>query len=170
LRRAGTILLVPIFSFALVGPAFADEFRPGQWSAGAGVGFLGNTPDGTAFALNANADYFVHSRWSVGPLMQLGVTGDMTLIAFSGQAKYWWDIPDTNGRAKLVAQGGIGFVHADVIKSDTSWIIPLGLGLDYAITQRIALTTTFLLNFTDLNTCCGNDAHVMPGLTFGVRF
>ncbi|MES4786391.1 MAG: hypothetical protein C4294_11855 [Nitrospiraceae bacterium] len=67
-------------------------------------------------------------------------------------------------------QAGIGFVHADRLDSDTSWLIPIGFGLDYAVAQRMALTADFLVNFADLDTGHGKDAHVMPGLYFGVRF
>ena len=38
------------------------------------------------------------------------------------------------------------------------------------LSEKLSFTTTFLLNFTDLHTGRGTDAHVMPGLTFGLRF
>ena len=167
------IILVAVLVLNTTGTAWSQSITnpvPGQWSPGAGIGFLGATPSGTAFALNGNADYFLHRYFSVGPLMQVAFTGALTQVGLSGQAKYWFDIPDTANRAKLVFQGGFGFIHADRLDSDTSWLIPLGVGLDYAMTQKLALTATFLLNFTDLDTGHGKDAHVMPGLTFGVRF
>ena len=41
----------------------AAEPKASAWSGGIGIGFLGNTPDGTAFATNFNADYLhVFSR------------------------------------------------------------------------------------------------------------
>jgi hypothetical protein len=46
----------------------------------------------------------------------------------------------------------------------------MGVGVDYMLTSKISFMTTFLLNFTDLNTGGGTGAHVMPGLTFGLRF
>ena len=140
------------------------------WSGGAAVGFLSNTPDGTAFAFNLYADRFLQRNVSFGPLLQLGFTGDLTQVGFSGQGKYWIDLPQTDNRAKLVLQAGIGFVHADFFRNDTSFLIPLGIGVDYSLTRTISLTGTFLLNFTDLDTGPGTDTNVMPGLTFGVRF
>jgi len=141
-----------------------------EWTGGAAVGFLANTPDSTAFAANLNVERFMNHNLSLGPLLQLGATGDMTLIGFSGQAKYWIDLPDTNNRAKLNLQAGVGFVHADFFRDDTSWLIPIGVGFDYKLNETLALTTTFLINFTDLHTGGGTDAHIMPGLTFGIRF
>ncbi|MGH7220811.1 MAG: hypothetical protein ACREI1_10845 [Nitrospiraceae bacterium] len=140
------------------------------WSGGTAVGFLSNTPDGTAFAFNLHADRFLQRNVSFGPLLQLGFTGDLTQIGFSGQGKYWIDLPETDNRAKVVLQAGIGFVHADYFRNDTSFLIPLGIGVDYALNRTVSLTGTFLLNFTDLDTGPRTDTNVMPGLTFGVRF
>lgn len=143
---------------------------PGQWSAGGGMGFLGATPSGTAFALNLHADNFLNRYFSIGPLLQVAFVGSLSQVGLSGQAKYWFDIPDTSNRLKFVLQGGFGFLHADRLDADTSWLIPLGVGFDYAVTEKLALTANFLINFTDIDTGHGKDAHVMPGLTFGIRF
>lgn len=150
--------------------AQAVEPTAGAWSGGGAIGFLANTPDDTAFAFNLHADRFFTREFSVGPLLQLGFTGNMNQVGFSGQAKYWINIPDTDHRAKVVLQGGLGLVHADFLRDDTSWLIPIGVGLDYAVNRTISLTTNFLINFTDLDTGVGTGANVMPGLTFGIRF
>lgn len=142
----------------------------GTWSGGGGVGFLGATPDDTAFAINANADYFMSENVSVGPLMQLGVTNDLAQVGLSGQGKYWIDVPGSEGRDKIVLQSGLGFAYADHIGSDTSWLIPLGLGYDRKLESGRHLTMNFLLNFTDLATGRGSSADVMPGFTVGTRF
>jgi hypothetical protein len=159
-----------LWASPLRGLVGAAETREGTWTAGGAIGFLGNTPDETAFAFNLNADRFVDQNFSLGPLLQLGFTGDMTQTGVSGQAKYWIDLPKTDSRAKLVLQAGVGFVHSDFRQSDTSWLMPFGAGLDYAVTPKVSLTSTFLLNFTDLNTGGRTGTSVMPGLTFGVRF
>lgn len=148
----------------------ASDLRQGSWTGGGGIGFLGNTPDSTAFALNFNADYFFAAQLSVGPLVQFAFTGDLFQMGASGQGKYWFTLPGADNRLKLNIQGGIGVLYADRFKSDTSWLIPIGVGLDYALNNNLALTATFLLNFTDVNTGRGSDASVMPGLNFGVRF
>ena len=164
--------LVVVFAIGLPGldRAHAADLNTGTLSGGGAIGFLANTPDGTAFALNLNADYFIHPNVSVGPLFQLAATGDLSQLGFSGQGKFWINLPGTEHKAKLTLQGGIGFVHSDLIESDTSWLIPFGVGLDYTLSQNLGFTTTFLLNFTDLSTGRGTDAHVMPGLTLGLRF
>lgn len=169
-----TILQVAFMIGALVvgmSPAcLAAEPQAGAWSGGGAIGFLGNTPDGTAFATNIHADYFVTPQLSLGPLAQIAATGDLIQLGFSGQAKLWLELPDLDKRLKLNLQGGIGFIHADLHDSDTSWLIPIGIGVDFALNEKLSLTSTFLLNFTDLHTGRGTDAHIMPGLTFGIRF
>lgn len=152
------------------GVSAAAEPQASAWSGGAAIGFLGNTPDGTAFATNVHADYFLNRQLSVGPLAQFAVTGDLFQFGLSGQAKYWLDLPGIDKRLKVNLQGGLGFLHADLHTSDTSFLIPIGVGLDYALNQQVSLISTFLLNFTDVETGRGTSTNVMPGLTFGIRF
>ena len=91
-------------------------------------------------------------------------------MGFSGQGKFWVPLANVDQRLKANFQAGIGLLHANFLNSDTSFLIPLGVGLDYALNEKISLTSTFLLNFTDIDTGRGNDANVMPGLTFGIRY
>ena len=149
------------------------------------MGFVGSTPDGVAeFAFNGHADYFVAERFSIGPLAQYAGVGNDFLFGLSAQARYWWDIPGTDHVAKLVLQGGFGFVRAGIKDTDSgtantygSFLIPIGVGIDYAVTKRLALTADFLLNFTALGETvrAGGlefDLHtnVMPALYLGIRF
>ena len=164
------VCLMGLVSVIPIGVLSAEEPQVGAWSAGAAIGFLGNTPDGTAFATNIHADYFTNKQFSVGPLAQLAITGDLFQIGFSGQGKYWFNLAGLDTRLRANLQGGVGFVHANYLTSDTSFLIPLGVGLDYVLTQQVSLTSTFLLNLTDLDTGSGNDTHVMPGVTFGIRY
>jgi opacity protein-like surface antigen len=106
------------------------------------------------------------------------------VFGLSAQAKYWWDLPGTRKLVKVVLQGGIGFVGASIDDTDsgvsdtyTSFLIPVGIGLEYTVTKQVAVTAEFLLNFTALgeNVRAGGrefDLHtnVMPGFYLGVRF
>jgi hypothetical protein len=170
----------------LAGLAHADvsDLKPGGWSGGAGAGFLTNTPDGVEFAANGHVDYFLARSVSVGALGQFAGGGNDSIFGVSAQLKYWWDIPGTRSRAKLVIQGGIGFVYADIDDADSgaadtdgSFLIPVGVGFDYAVTRRVAVTAELVLNFTSLGDTVrvqGRevDLHtiVMPGFYLGVRF
>jgi hypothetical protein len=162
--------LVGLVSVGHVGVVGAADPQAGAWSGGVAIGFLGYTPDGTAFATNIHADYFLNRQLSVGPLAQFAVTGDLFQFGLSGQGKYWLDLPGVDKRLKANLQGGLGFLHADLHRSDTSFLIPIGVGLDFALNQHMSLFSTFLINFTDIDVGRRADATVMPGLTFGVRF
>lgn len=169
--------LLCLFCLAVMGTPSSllasDASSQKSWSAGATMGFLANTPDDTAFALNLEAEGKMSQKFSIGPLLQLGFTDDLTLVGLSGQGKYAIGIPELGERFKVVLQGGIGFVHADKGPSDTSFLIPLGVGVDYQINPGLAFKSDFILNFTDLDIGRGrgnDDTNVMPSLTFGVRY
>lgn len=103
------VCLMGLVSVIHVGVSGAAEPRAGAWSGGAAIGFLANTPDGTAFATNFLAEYFLNHQISVGPLAQLAVTGDLFQFGLSGQGKYWLDLPGLDKRLKMNRQGGSGF-------------------------------------------------------------
>lgn len=187
---AGALLVLAVWALAcLIGPLLARaeviDHKAGAWSGGAGAGFLAGTPDGAAeFALKGHADYFLSPQLSVGPLAQYAGAGNDFLFGLSAQVKYWWDIRGTRNPARLVVQGGLGFVRAGIKDTDsgvadtfTSFLIPIGVGVDYALTRQMALTAEVVVNFTSL----GEDVrvggrevdlhtNVMPGLYLGVRF
>ena len=168
-RRGMAWLVVALLMVGgLSGRALAADPQVGNWTGGVGIGMIGNTPDGTALGLNFNAERFMDQHVSLGPLVQLGFTGDLTQVGVSGQAKYWIDLPDP--KLKLNFQGGIGFVHADMRgASDTSFLVPIGVGLDYKVSDTFAVTSNFMLNFTDLSVA-GHRTTVMPAFTVGFRF
>lgn len=164
-----------------LGPAYLPPAMPtnssryegqqaSRWSVGSSMGFIGSTPDGAAVAFNGTGEYYVNNNLSVGPLLQLGLTDDMTFVGLSGQGKYYIDIPNTQGKGRMVVQSGVGFAHADFRQNDTSWLVPLGLGYEYALGSGVILTATGLVNFTNLHTGGGSGADVMPGFAFGARF
>jgi len=148
----------------IAAPCLAIEPRAGLWSVGAGLGVIGDTPDGTAFAFNLNADRFIDPIFSLGPLLQVA---DFSQVALSLQPKYWIDVNLLNAGAKMNFQGGLGFLHT---KGDTSFVIPIGLGVDYPINRTFSFTMTLMLNFTGIDAGLGSGVHLMPGLTMGVRF
>jgi hypothetical protein len=175
----------PLLAVLLAGVAHADPEDPrvGRWSGGAGVGFLANTPDGPEPGLMAHVDYFLASRLSVGPLVQYGGVGNDVVAALSLQGKYWWSLL-ASGRARLVFQAGIGAILADIEDADTgaamtdaSFVIPLGIGVDYAVTPRVAVTVDLIVNLTSLGevvSAGGRDVDlrtsVIPAFFLGVRF
>src|SRR5256712_3662494 len=152
------------------GVAEGGEAKAGAWMGGAGFCFLADTPSGTAFALNLNAETFLAPKFSGGPLLQLRFTSDASQVGLSGQAEFWVDVPKIAKGFKVTPQVGLGFVHNSSREGDTSWLIPLGVAADYALTNKLNVTTTFLLNFTKLHTGPSVGANRLPWLSTGVRF
>jgi hypothetical protein len=157
LVRAGAVLAV-FFLFAGVAEAQQTrltERRTGKFVLGAGLGLQGNTPDGTAFALGVSGDYYLTQGFSLGPLFQLGLTGDLVHLGLSAQAKYTFDLPRIPA-LKPHVEGGVGFLHADLHRPggderDTNFLIPIGIGTEYRLNDRIILDTTLFFNFTDVD-------------------
>jgi hypothetical protein len=184
LAFAVVFLMMSIVGVPPLAHADAPGGTRGGWSGGAGVGFLANTPDGVEFALKGHADYFWAPRFSVGPLALYAGVGNDFVLGVSAQAKYWWEIPRTRRPVKLVVQGGIGFVRAGIEDSDSgitgtysSFLIPVGVGADYAVSRTIAVTVDVLVNVTALGERAragGRQVdlytNVMPGLYLGIRF
>jgi hypothetical protein len=164
--------------------ADVDDLRPDRWAGGVGAGFLTNTPDGVEFALNGHVDYVLTRGFSVGLLGQSTLGGNDHVVGLSAQAKYRWEIPGARRVIRLVVQGGVGFVVADIDDTDsgvsdtyTSFLIPVGIGLEHTVTERVAVTAEWLLNVTALGETVrvggrAFDLHTntMPGFYLGVRF
>jgi opacity protein-like surface antigen len=129
--------------------------RAGRFVFGAGLGVHADTPDGTAFAAGLGLDYHLTNNISIGPLMQFGATNDLFQFGLTAQAKYTFDLPQVPD-LKPHVEGGIGFLHASLdrprigSKDDTSFLIPLGVGVEYRLSPRLSLDTTAFFNFTDV--------------------
>src|SRR5512139_1794340 len=134
----------------------SEEERTGKIILGGGLGLMADTPDDTAFALGFNGDYYFTQGFSVGPLLQFGFTGDLFQFGLTGQAKYTFDLREIPA-LKPHIEAGLGFIYADLDRSrgrsedDVSFLIPLGIGAEYRLTNSISLDTNFLFNFTDLD-------------------
>jgi hypothetical protein len=181
-----TLSLVSLAGITVPSLADADvhDRRLGRWAGGIGAGFLTNTPDGVELAVKGHVDYVLIRAFAVGLLGQSALGGNDHVFGLSAQAKYRWDIPGTRPVVKVVVQGSIGFVGAVIDDTDsgvsdtyTSFLIPIGIGLEYPVTRRITMTAELLLNVTSL----GEDVraggrefdlhtHVMPGFYVGLRF
>jgi len=164
-----TVVMLSLTPFA---QAQQEPDRTGRFALGAGLGPHFDTSDGTAFALAFYGDYYLTHGFSVGPLLQMGFTADLFQFGLTAQAKYTFDLADFP-KLKPHVQGGIGIIYADLDRSgrrdedDTSFLIPLGGGVEYKLSDSVSLETTFLVNLTDLDV--RND-NVFYTWLIGVKF
>ena len=161
MKEKSLICVVVMIAVFLVLTPFAEaqqseEERTGKIILGGGLGLMADTPDGTAFALGLSGDYYITQGFSVGPLLQMGFTGDLFQLGFTVQAKYTFDIEQIPA-LKPHIEGGVGFIYADRSRSvardedDVGILFPLGFGVEYRLTKSISLDTNFLFNFTDVS-------------------
>jgi len=166
------VVCLALTRFAEAQRVKSEDQRAERFILGGGLGLQADTPDGTAFALGFSGDYYFTQGFSVGPLLQLGFTGDLFQFGLTGQAKYTFDI-DEIPALKPHIEAGIGFIYADLDRrgrrdeDDLSVLFPLGLGVEYRLTNSISLDTTFLFNFTDLDV---RDEYFFFTWLVGVRY
>lgn len=158
---------------ATAGPALAQESRFGF---GTDLGVWTGTVADDRFALGFNLDYYLGRAFSVGPMVLLAPTGDLTEIAFAPVARFHIRLTNLN----IVPFAGVGFVHADLERgqgpgrvdtNDTSYYIPLGLTAEVPVSEHIALAGTLLVNLhnLELDPPVGDD-DTSVALMFGLRF
>jgi hypothetical protein len=147
-----------------------------RWGFGTDLGFTSGTVNGTVFTLGFNADYYVDRAFSVGPMVLLSPLGDLTQIAIAGVARYHVQ----TGALNLVPFAGLGLIHADldrgsgpgqIDRNDTSWYVPIGVSAEYPINPKLALASTLIINFHDINLQPSLEKdHTSVSLLFGLRF
>ena len=149
------VVFLALTQFAEAQQESKDQ-RTGSFIFGVGLGLQADTPDGTVFALGVSGDYYLTPEFSIGPLLQMGFTDDLFQLGLSAQAKYAFDLAEIP-ELKPHIEGGIGFIYSDLDwrsrrdEDDVSFLIPLGIGAEYRLTNSISLDTTFLFNFTNLD-------------------
>ena len=136
------------------------------------IALLENPRDSSS--LHVNTDIFVRPYLSIGEAAL--VNPDPTKSWQAVQAKVWSHPPALESSNTLFLQTGVGLLQADpLLPSQNPWalpslMVPFGLGMDYPTDAGRTLTTMFSLNLSDLKTGASTPTHVMPGLTFGIRF
>src|SRR5882672_10352696 len=86
---------------------YSDRNRTGTFAFDGSIGFM---LDPDAFLLGVGGDYFLFHHFSLGPLLQLGVSDDVFVLAPTLNMKGVFDIPAGGfaHRVKPFVQGGAG--------------------------------------------------------------
>ncbi len=121
------------------------------WSVRTGIGFI---DDPTALLLNFELLYAFDQWVTVGPMMQVGLDDNNTIIAPTLNVTI--TIPDLPGenfdRIKPYALLGMGFAYIedDNRRNDNSsagFLIDFGVGIEYEISERFFIGTQMMFNF-----------------------
>jgi len=130
---------------------FGAAGTPAQRSLGVKAG-LGFSLDPNTFLLGFQADFFVHQNVAVGPLLQVGVSGDDFFIAPTLNIEAIFDLPVDGFEAfKPVFQFGLGMVYMDRDtvrgqKDEVGFLLNFGIGVEYFFAEYFAVGTLALFN------------------------
>ena len=136
------------------------------------IALLENPRDSSS--LHVNTDLFVRPNVSIGEATL--VLPDPTKSWQAVQTRLWFHLPALEASSRLFLQSGLGLLQADpLLPSQSPWampslMVPLGVGMDYPTDSGRTLTTLFSVNMSDIKAGSSTPTHVMPGLTFGIRF
>jgi len=181
--KKNTVAVVALFGIlmgipleGLAQPRGVERPRTGSLAAGVQLGLhAGTADDDAALALGFNADYYLDPHFSLGPLLQLGFTGDLTQVGMSAQAKYTFELPRAS-QVRPHLQGGLGFLHVDMDgppgreDSDLGFWVPFGGGFELELNRNLLAGTTLLLNFTDADVATREHVeNVFMTWFFGIR-
>ena len=139
---------------------------------GSNLGLHAGTPEGTALALTFNADYYLDEHFSLGPMLQFGVNGDLFHLGISWQAKHVFENPRFPQILPHL-QGGLGFilVNTDAGSADDNdlgFLVPFGGGIEVPLMKNLSVASTLLLNFTDAKVA-GNRSNIFMTWIFGIQ-
>jgi hypothetical protein len=163
------VMLGIFLSISPLFEAWAADSRATRTSAL--MPMLDNPRDSSS--LRINGDLFVHANLSVGEASP--VIPDPSRSWQTVQAKLWFDMPTSFLSARLFVQSGLGVLQPDPFLQSqnslgsSSWLLPLGIGLDDPRADH-SLLTMFSLNVSELRSGPQNGTHLMPGLLLGIRF
>ena len=131
------------------------------WSLRAGMGF---TSDPNNFLLAFELDYRFDQYVSVGPLFQIGLEDNRSIVAPTMNLNI--TIPNLPGeffeRIKPNVFTGVGFAvieNEDKFGDDreAAFLVNAGFGLDYVLSERVSVGSRMILNF-------------LPGRALGEEF
>ena len=177
-RTASSVVLLIVLAFCvpvnvLAQPRGKVSTQAGRLEIGTQLGLAAGTADDTVFAVNFNADYHLDENFSVGPLLQFGIGGDLFQTGLSAQARYVFRNPRFP-EVRPHLQGGLGVISVNVdgpgsgSDHDLGFLVPFGGGFDFVLDRNVLLGTTLLLNFTDANV--QNQKNLFITWYFGLRF
>lgn len=126
--------------------------REGDWSTHAGAGFtLG--PDGALLAVGA--EYAAADWLHMGPLVQIGLDDDHTIVAPTLNFRFAIDLSESRNefvqRLEPYVQTGFGFAYINKERrgrdrEDTGFLVNGGFGAEYWVTDDLAVGNGVLFN------------------------
>lgn len=156
-------LLVLLVLLAAPTLAAAQEGSPGaakKWSASTGIGFAADVVTQSGFLWQVDAQYRMQPSFSLGATMQvIPVTGG-TAFNLTGDARYHFGVLRTNSNEvvkKLTPYVGVGMglghlgPDSSAIPGQQTFLLSLIAGLEYDLTNEVALTSDMRFNIATID-------------------
>ena len=169
--RLKTLFITGMLIFFLI-PGNPSVWAENPWGMGIDLGFLADTVDDTIITMNFQGDYYLDSKFSIGPQLLLSPNDNLTQLTFAGVARYHIPL----GTIRVIPFGGVGFVYADLDRGDVddndmSYSFPLGATAAFQINQTISIASTLIFTFQDIDLDNRkNSDNFNIGMLFGFRF
>ena len=137
---------LPAFSAASESAAPDKGGAPDDTSLPIGVGF---TTGPSALLLGASLDFPVDSMITFGPSLQFGTDDDLSLLAITGQLKYFLPMSEDKGKLLPYLTAGFGFASLDKENKsgDSGALINVGAGLRLLTGDHYRMGSEARLNF-----------------------
>jgi len=160
-----TVLLTPGAAHAASTATAADDRG---WSVGGGIGL---TASPTTFLMNFDLPYNFGNNLSLGPQMQIGVTGGATVVSMTANGRYDIDFSMGNAESATIrpfVNAGLGFTYESigpdfnifgVSNSGTGFLIAMGGGLEFRMTDHVSLESAVQFNIIASGAGPGNNDH-----------
>ena len=173
--RLRAFLLAGVLLLGVTRPAAAAG--DGLWSGGVGAGVTSRTAGGDLFTFGGYVERHLSPTFSVGPVVWLAPGDEISEWGASAQVRLRWDLQEMGYPPfALVGMTGLGVVAAQADaagelpeEDDLSFSVPVGMGVEYAVLSRLALTGTVELRFHTLNIRNRED-EASFGFLFGLRW
>ncbi len=133
-----------------------DEKSP--WSIYSSLGF---TLDPETFLLAFGGDYAMTEAFGIGPLLQLGLSDNTTIVALTANGIWSFDLREhveneTLRKLRPTVQGGLGFAHVDKDRGfgsddDTKFLMNFGFGVEYPLTDHFSVGNSLMFNILPWN-------------------
>jgi hypothetical protein len=138
---------------------------------GQDLGVVSGIPDGTNFAMQFTMDWHVRRGLSIGPMIQFVPPGDFMMIGGALATRYRYDLKEytSNIEADLIRKLlptsvvpflGMGGMHTFIRRGsgadrfeghDSSYYVPIGVGVEWELHKSFSLSASFAHNFHDIS-------------------
>lgn len=148
--RHALLVLVILFSPVALHAQEATHSTKGRISVNGGIGFASSILDTSAFLAQFDLLYHLTDNVSVGPMLHFAPQDGGTMVSMSLDSKYNMRFrgnkDDAVRRLSPFFGVGFGFSHLTAGPGDSSFLIALITGLEYDITDQVALNSEMRFN------------------------